>query len=243
MLFDTDYGLPVAILDASEVTAIRTAAVSGVATELLAREEATELAILVSGVQARTHLEAMLEARSFERVRVYSPTESNRRSFAERARARHGVAVEAVESSEEAARGADVICTVTSSGKPVLEGAWIAPGTHVNAAGSSVKFTRELDTDAVVRARLFVDRTESTVNEAGDFLFPKEEGAIDETHILGEIGDVLLGEAAGRTSEEEITLFKSLGLAVEDLVSAHYVLERARAEGVGVSVPLGGLRH
>ncbi len=243
VLFDTDYGLPVAILDASEVTAIRTAAVSGVATELLAREEATELAILVSGVQARTHLEAMLEARSFERVRVYSPTESNRRSFAERARARHGVAVEAVESSEEAARGADVICTVTSSGKPVLEGAWIAPGTHVNAAGSSVKFTRELDTDAVVRARLFVDRTESTVNEAGDFLFPKEEGAIDETHILGEIGDVLLGEAAGRTSEEEITLFKSLGLAVEDLVSAHYVLERARAEGVGVSVPLGGLRH
>ncbi len=243
VLFDTDYGLPVAILDASEVTAIRTAAVSGVATELLAREEATELAILGSGVQARTHLEAMLEARSFERVRVYSPTESNRRSFAERARARHGVAVEAVESSEEAARGADVICTVTSSGKPVLEGAWIAPGTHVNAAGSSVKFTRELDTDAVVRARLFVDRTESTVNEAGDFLFPKEEGAIDETHILGEIGDVLLGEAAGRTSEEEITLFKSLGLAVEDLVSAHYVLERARAEGVGVSVPLGGLRH
>ncbi len=243
VLFDTQYGLPTAILDASEVTAIRTAAVSGVATELLAREDATELAILGSGVQARTHLEAMLEARPFRRARVYSPTEANRRAFAERESERHGIAVEAVASAEDAARDADVICTVTSAREPVLKGAWIAPGTHVNAAGSSVKFTRELDTEAVVRSRLFVDRRESTVNEAGDFLFPKDEGAIDDAHIVGEIGEILLAEVAGRESAEEITLFKSLGLAVEDLVSAHYVLERARAEGVGVSVPLGGLRH
>ena len=243
VLFDTQYGLPTAIVDASEVTAIRTAAVSGVATELLAREDATELAILGSGVQARTHLEAMLEARPFHRARVYSPTEANRRAFAERESERHGIAVEAVASAEDAARDADVICTVTSAREPVLKGAWIAPGTHVNAAGSSVKFTRELDTEAVVRARLFVDRRESTVNEAGDFLLPKDEGAIDDAHIVGEIGEILLAEVAGRESAEEITLFKSLGLAVEDLVSAHYVLERARAEGVGVSVPLGGLRH
>ena len=243
VLFDTQYGLPTAILDASEVTAIRTAAVSGVATELLAREDATELAILGSGVQARTHLEAMMEARPFRRARVYSPTEANRRAFAERESERHGIAVEAVASAEDAARDADVICTVTSAREPVLKGVWIAPGTHVNAAGSSVKFTRELDTEAVVRSRLFVDRRESTVNEAGDFLFPKDEGAIDDAHIVGEIGEILLAEVAGRESAEEITLFKSLGLAVEDLVSAHYVLERARAEGVGVSVPLGGLRH
>ena len=243
VLFDSKYGLPIAILDASEVTAIRTAAVSGVATELLAREDATELAILGSGVQARTHLEAMLEARPFQRIRVYSPTEANRRAFAERESERHGIAVEAVASAEDAAYDADVICTVTSAREPVLKGAWMAPGTHVNAVGSSVKFTRELDTDAVVRSRLFVDRRESTVNEAGDFLFPRNEGAIDDTHIVGEIGEILLGEVTGRESAEEITLFKSLGLAVEDLVSAHYVLERARAEGVGVSVPLGGLRH
>ena len=243
VLFDTRYGLPVAILDASEITAIRTAAVSGVATELLSRNDAAELAILGAGVQARTHLAAMLEARRFERVRVYSPNESHRRAFAERERERHGIEVSAVASGEEAARGADVICTVTSSRTPVLEGAWIAPGTHVNAAGSSVKHARELDTDAVVRARLFVDRVESAVHEAGDFLFPKEEGAIDETHIVGEIGQLLLGNVAGRTSAEEITLFKSLGLAVEDLASADYVVRRARAEGVGVSVPLGGLRH
>ena len=243
VLFDTEHGLPTAILDASEVTAIRTAAASGVATELLARQDATELAILGSGVQARTHLESMLEARPFQRVRVYSPTEENRLIFAERESERHGIPVEAVSSAEDAARDASVICTVTSAREPVLQGAWIAPGTHVNAAGSSVKSTRELDTDAVVRARLFVDRRESTLNEAGDFLFPKNEGAIDDTHIVGEIGEILLGEVAGRESDDEITLFKSLGLAVEDLVSAHYVLERARAEGVGVSVPLGGLRH
>ena len=243
VLFDTEHGLPIAILDASEITAIRTAAASGVATELLAREDATELAIVGSGVQARTHLEAMLEARPIERARVYSPTEANRIAFAEQASERHGIAVEAVESVEEAVRNADIICTVTSSREPILEGEWIALGTHINAAGSSVKFTRELDTDAVASSRLFVDRRESTLNEAGDFLFPKVEGAIDDSHIVGELGEILLGELTGRESEKEITLFKSLGLAVEDLVSAHYVLERARAEGVGVSVPLGGLRH
>ena len=243
VLFDTEHGLPIAILDASEITAIRTAAASGVATELLAREDATELAIVGSGVQARTHLEAMLEARPIERARVYSPTEANRVAFAEQASERHGIAVEAVESVEEAVRNADIICTVTSSREPILEGEWIALGTHINAAGSSVKFTRELDTDAVASSRLFVDRRESTLNEAGDFLFPKVEGAIDDSHIVGELGEILLGELTGRESEKEITLFKSLGLAVEDLVSAHYVLERARAEGVGVSVPLGGLRH
>ena len=243
VLFDTEYGLPTAILDASEVTAIRTAAASGVATELLAREDATELAIIGSGVQARTHLEAMIEARPIARVRVYSPTEANRLAFAELETERHGITVEAVASAEEAARDADIICTVTSSREPVLKGDWIALGTHVNAAGSSVKFTRELDTEAVVISRLFVDQRESTLNEAGDFLFPKVEGAIDDSHIVGELGEVLLGELNGRETEKEITLFKSLGLAVEDLVSAHYVLERARSEGVGVSVPLGGLRH
>jgi len=243
VLFDTEFGLPTAILDASEVTSIRTAAASGVATELLAREDSMDLAIIGSGVQARTHLEAMIEARPIQRVRVYSPTEANRNAFADMESARQGIPVEPVDSAEEASRGADIICTVTSSREPVLKGEWISPGTHINAAGSSVKSTRELDTGAVAGSRLYVDRRESTLNEAGDFLFPKGEGAIDDAHIVGELGEILLGELAGRESEGEITLFKSLGLAVEDLVSAHYVLERAREEGVGVSVPLGGLRH
>ncbi len=241
LLFDPDHGLPVGILDASEVTAIRTAAVSGVATRALAREDASVLALLGSGVQASTHLQAMLAVRAFEKVRVYSPTEENREAFAWREGERHDVEIEAVASAEEAVRGADVVCTVTSSSDPVLKGAWLAPGMHVNAVGSSVKSARELDTEAVARARLFVDRRESTVNEAGDYLFPRAEEAIDEHHIVGEIGEVLLGRVVGRSSAADVTLFKSLGLAVEDLAAAQYALEQAHARGMGTFVPLGGL--
>lgn len=241
LIFDPEHGLPVGILDASEVTSIRTAAVSGVATRTLAREDAAVLALVGSGVQARTHLEAMLLARPIETVRVYSPTEEHREAFARRESERHDVDVQAVATAEEAVRGADVVCTVTSSSEPVLRGEWLASGTHVNAVGSSVKSARELDTDAIVRARLFVDRRESTVNEAGDYLFPRAEEAITEDHIVGEVGEVLLGRVVGRRSAEEVTLFKSLGLAVEDLAAAQHVLEKARARGMGTFVPLGGL--
>jgi ornithine cyclodeaminase len=206
-----------AIVDASEITAIRTAATSAVATKLLAREGASDLAILGSGVQARTHLEAMLLARRIQRVRLWSPNPDHARRFAERETQRHGIKVEAKGTAKEAVAEADIICTTTAAREPVLMGKWIAPGAHVNAVGSSVPFTRELDTAAVVKARLFVDRRESTVNEAGDFLFPKKEGAIGDDHIQGEIGEILLGQVVGRASAAEITLFKSLGLAVEDL--------------------------
>jgi ornithine cyclodeaminase/alanine dehydrogenase-like protein (mu-crystallin family) len=131
---------------------------------------------------------------------------------------------------------------VTSAREPVLEGAWLSPGAHVNAVGSSQPTARELDTDAVRRARLFVDRRESTVNEAGDFLVPKREGAIGDDHIVGEIGELLLGRVAGRRSADEVTLFKSLGLAVEDVAAAHHVHARAVATGAGTRVELGGDR-
>lgn len=242
VLFDTEHGLPTGILDASEITAIRTAAVSGVATELLARKGASVLAILGSGVQARTHLEAMLLARPFTAVRVYSPNAGNREAFARAESARHGIDVEARGTAQDAVADADVICTVTSAREPVLEGAWIAPGTHVNAVGSSIKSTRELDTSSVAMSSLFVDRRESTLNEAGDFLLAKADGAIDDGHIRAEIGEVLLGAHPGRESDDEVTLFKSLGLAVEDLAAAHFALERAHREGVGVEVALGGRR-
>ena len=243
VLFDAEHGVPLAIVDASEITAIRTAATTGVATRLLAREEATDLAILGSGVQARTHLEAMRLVRNIERVRVYSPNREHRERFASEESQRHEIPVIATASAQEAIDGAEIICTTTSSSDPVLQGEWIASGCHVNAVGSSVRFARELDTAAVVRSRLFVDRRESTVNEAGDFLFPKKEGAIDDDHIVGEIGDILLGNLTGRESPDEITLFKSLGLAVEDLAAAHYVYQRAEAEGIGTAVDLGGLKH
>lgn len=243
VLFEMEHGCPVAILDASEITAIRTAAATGVATRLLAREDATDLAILGSGVQAGTHLEAMRVVRSIDTVRVYSPNVERLERFVTEARERHGVDVTATSSAQAAVDGADIICTTTSAREPVLLGEWIAPGSHINAVGSSVRFTRELDTDAVVRSRLFVDRLESALNEAGDFLFPKQEGAIDDDHIVGEIGDILLGKLAGRESPGEITLFKSLGLAVEDLAAADHVYQRAKAEGVGTTVDLGGLKH
>jgi ornithine cyclodeaminase/alanine dehydrogenase-like protein (mu-crystallin family) len=241
LLFDPQNGLPLAIMDASEITAIRTAAVSGMVTERLARADASVVSIIGSGVQARTHLEAMAEARTLTEVRVFSRSEENRTRFVKRASSTYDFPVRAMASAEEAVRESDIVCTVTSSKEPVLLGAWLEPGMHVNAAGSSVKPARELDTQAVVRSKLFVDRKESTLNEAGDFLYPKEEGAIDDSHIVAEIGEILLGNHPGRGSDGEVTLFKSLGLAVEDLAAGHYVWERALAEGVGTRVALGGL--
>ena len=240
LLFELEHGTPIAILDASEITAIRTAAATGVATRLLARDDVRVLALVGTGVQGRTHLEAMLAVRPFEEVRVFSRTANHRQTFAERETARHGIPVHAVDSVKDAVQDADVICTTTSAREPVLAGAWIAPGTHVNAVGSSIRSTRELDTEAVARSRLFVDRKESTVNEAGDFLFPLAEGAITEEHIVAEIGDLLVGAHPGRTRPDEITLFKSLGLAVEDLAAAQYVYDAARQAGRGVEVDLGG---
>ena len=242
LLLDPRHGMPLAVMDASEVTAIRTAAVSGVATRLLAREQAADLAILGSGVQARTHLEAMLLTRKLRRVRVFSPNRRNREAFAAKEGQRHGVTVEPAASAREAVEGADLICTVTSSRDPVLCGEWLARGAHVNAVGSSIPTARELDTAAVVRSRLFVDRRESTLHEAGDFLIPKREGAIGDDHIVAEIGEILLERSEGRRNDEEITLFKSLGLAVEDLAAAHHVHREAGRQDVGQTVELGGLR-
>lgn len=243
MLFDTEHGQLLAIMDASAITAIRTAAVSGVATRVLAREDAHDLAILGTGVQAKTHLAAMLQARpKIGRVRVWSRNAEHAQHFAEREGKRYAMTVEASPSAQAAVEGADIICTVTSAREPVLMGDWITPGTHVNAVGSSVPFTRELDTAAMVKARLFVDRRESTVNEAGDFLFPKKEGAISDDHIQGEIGEILLGKAAGRGGADEITVFKSLGLAVEDLAAAQHIYRKALEQGRGAAVELGGGR-
>jgi ornithine cyclodeaminase/alanine dehydrogenase-like protein (mu-crystallin family) len=242
MLYETKHGQLLSIMDASEITAIRTAAVSGVATRLLAREDAHDVAILGSGVQAKTHLAAMLAARPVKRVRAWSRSAAHTKHFAERESKRYGILVEAVGSAQAAVDGADLICTTTSAPEPVLMGEWIASGAHINAVGSSIPFTRELDTAAVVKSRMFVDRRESTINEAGDFLFPKKEGAITDDHIQGEIGDLLVGKISGRATREEITLFKSLGLAIEDLAAANHVYQKAVEQGIGTAVELGGGR-
>jgi ornithine cyclodeaminase/alanine dehydrogenase-like protein (mu-crystallin family) len=243
LLFEAEHGQLLAVVDATSITAIRTAAVSGVATRALAREDAGDLAILGSGTQARTHLEAMRVARGIRRVRVASKDLERARAFAARESARHGIAVEPVASVRDAVAGADIICAATSSREPILLGEWISPGAHVNAVGSSVPFARELDTAAVVRSSLYVDRRESALNEAGDFLIPKKEGAIGDHHIIGEIGEVLTGRIHGRTTAKEITLFKSLGLAVEDVASACHIYEKAKASGQGRFLEFGGSRH
>jgi alanine dehydrogenase len=234
LLFETESGRPIAHLDAAVLTAIRTAAVSAVATRLLARGDAGDLALLGAGVQARTHLAALREVRQLRRVRVWSRRPESARRFAAEEDGRHGLALEAVPSAEAAVVGADLVCTVTASHEPVLSGSWLSPGAHVNAVGASLASARELDSAAVARARLFVDRRESAVNESGDFLVPLREGAIGEDHIQGELGDLLLGRLAGRRADSEITLFKSLGLAVEDLAAAHHVYRQALAQGRGV---------
>lgn len=242
LLFEADRGRLLAVVDASSITAIRTGAASAVATRALAREDAGDLAILGAGVQAASHLEAMRAARELRRIRVWSRTREHAREFAERESARRGIEVKAVATPELAVEGADLVCTTTSATEPVLQGDWLDPGAHVNAVGACLPTARELDTEAVVRSRFYVDRRESALAEAGDFLVPKSEGAIDDDHIVAEIGEVLIGAAPGRRSADEITVFESLGLGIYDLAAAHRVWESARGSGAGTEVELGGRR-
>jgi ornithine cyclodeaminase len=229
-------------VDATAITALRTAAVSAVATRALARPESTVLALLGAGTQGSTHLEALLMVRPIRQVRIYDPDGKRARALAERESRRKEVAVRAVSTAREAVEEADIVCTVTTSAAPVLEAGWLRPGAHLNAVGAYTPETRELDSETVCRARLFADRRESVLREAGEFLIPAREGRIGEAHIAGEIGDVLAGKIRGRRSAGEITLFKALGIAVEDLAAAQHVLERARVEGRGEFVEIGGGR-
>ncbi len=238
MLFEMEHGRPVAIVDASAITAIRTAAASGLATRLLAREDASRLAILGSGVQARSHLDAMRAVRPVTTAVVCSRSGDRARAFAEHHSERCGISIDVAVSVQEAIEGADLICTTTSAREPIVCGDWLEPGTHINAVGACFPTVREFDTRAIVNSRLFVDRRESALNESGDFLIPKAEGAIDDDHIVGEIGELVLGRIEGRTAPEQITLFKSLGVAVEDLASAHHVYQKALETGHGCEIDL-----
>jgi ornithine cyclodeaminase/alanine dehydrogenase-like protein (mu-crystallin family) len=229
-LFDGETGEVRALMNASAITAIRTAAVSAVATRLLAREDARVLGVLGSGVQARSHLEALRLVRDFERVRIFSPTPGHASALADEAGA------EVAGSAEEAVRGADVVVTATSSVEAVLERGWLKEGAHVNVVGGRPPQMRELDTATVADSAFYVDRRESAENEAFDYRDALESGAIGPGHIRGEIGEVLIGAAPGRQSPEELTVFRSLGLAVEDLAAAEYVVRRAREAGVGTEV-------
>jgi ornithine cyclodeaminase/alanine dehydrogenase-like protein (mu-crystallin family) len=234
MLFGVKHGEPLAIIDATAITAIRTAAASAVATDVLARPDAGDLALIGCGTQARTHLAAMGAVRQLRRVRVWSRTHANAEAFSRREAPTAGVEIEVMAMAEDAVRDADLVCTVTSAQEPVIRGAWLSPGAHVNAAGACLAAHRELDGEAVRGARLFTDSRESCLNESGDFRIARCEGAIGDDHLLGELGEVLLGRLPGRVSRQDITVYESLGIAIEDLASAHAIHQRALATGAGV---------
>ncbi len=239
MLFDSGNGRLKAVIDATEITAIRTAAASAVATDLLAREDSSVLAILGAGVQGHSHARAIPLVRPIDEIRVWSRTPES----AGRLVANTDGNARAVSSVEEAVAGADIVCTTTASPDPILSGSLLEQGMHVNAVGSSVPFARELDSDAMARSRIFVDRRESTVNESGDFIMAREEGAVDDDDIVAELGEIIVGTYPGRGSDEEITLFVSLGIAVEDIASADLVYRNAVESNRGFTFEFGGARH
>jgi ornithine cyclodeaminase len=232
ILHDGETGLLRAVLNASAITEIRTAAVSAVATKLLARPGARVVAVLGSGVQGRSHVQAMQAVIDDPEIRIWSRTPAHAEALALES---HAVVCETV---AEAVSGAEIVCTTTSSREPIVTRGWLGPGTHVNAVGSSIPTARELDADTVAAASLFVDRRESALNEAGDYLLAAEEAGIGPEHIRAELGELLVGAHPGRTSHDELTVFKSLGLAVEDLAAADLCVRRAREQGVGVEVEL-----
>jgi ornithine cyclodeaminase len=218
------------VVNASAITEIRTAAVSAVATKLLARPGARTVAILGSGVQGRSHAVAMRSVIDDAELRIWSRTPAHAEALALES---HAVVCQTV---DEALDGADVICTCTSSRDPIVRRASLAPGVHVNAVGSSIPSARELEADVVAEASLFVDRRESTLNESGDYLSAVAEKGIGPDHIVAELGELLVGRHPGRRDEDELTVFKSLGVAVEDLAAAALCVERARERGVGAEV-------
>jgi len=238
LLFEADTGRLSALMDGAAITAIRTAAVSGVATDLLARRDATELAILGAGVQARTHMEAIAAVRPLRRARIWSRNPDRAAGLASELRSHYEFPVEAVPSAEAAVREADIVATVTASAEPILQRAWLKEGVHINAVGSSIPTSREIDTATMAAARLFVDRRESALAEAGDLLIAMREDAITGDHVQAELGEVIVGKNPGRRSPRELTLFKSLGLAVEDVASAAYIVRRARETRTGQTVKM-----
>src|SRR6202451_1309568 len=232
ILFDPESGAPVWVVDAGELTAIRTATASAVATGALARKDARRLALLGYGEQAATHARAIGKVRRLESISVWGRSLERARAFAESMRTELALPVIAVETVEKTVAEADIICTVTSAFDPVLKGAWVRPGTHLNLVGSSFAGPAEVDNDLVVRSRFIADSREGVLNQGGEFLRAKAAGLVGDEHIVAEIGQVLAGEIEGRRSEDEITVYKSLGHVVQDLSSAWALYSMARVRAV-----------
>ena len=223
MLLESVHGSVCALADAAAVTQIRTGAVSGLATSLLARQDAHTLALIGAGAQARSHLEAILCVRDIDIVTVYDQDTGRAETFAQDMSARFHLPIHVCPDAAAAARDADIICTVTSCKTPILDASMVKPGAHINAVGAYTRTTREIATDLVARSRLYADYMESILKEGGEFLIPKAEGVIDESHIVGDLGGLILGTVPGRADGSQITLFDAHGLAVEDVACARYL--------------------
>lgn len=237
LLMDGETGAPLALMEGRFITAIRTAATSALATRLLASDGKKRLAVFGAGVQARFHIEAMLEVAAVEIIMIASRTEAKAIALRESMASLYDLPFDVVP-AERAASTANLICTCTGSPAPLFDGSLIQPGTHINAVGAFTPATRELDTETVRRARVFVDAEEAAGQEAGDILIPIAEGVIDSSHVKGALAELVTGKVPGRVSPEEITIFKSSGVAIEDLVTARLAYERASALGIGATVAL-----
>lgn len=238
LLLDPETGALQAIMDGRYITEARTAAVSAVSARFLAKPEASTLAIIGSGVQARSHLEAYQLVRQLKQVRIWSPKQRSREQFVEEMRGHVPVPIAAADSAEAAVRGADLIVLVTSSPTPVIEDAWVSKGAHVVCVGACRPDQQEMPPALVARSRLFVDSKAAAIVEAGDIVRNIAAGLFGESHIRGEIGELVLGRVPGRTAADDVTVFKSLGMAVEDVVAADLVFRRASESGAGTELTL-----
>ncbi|HJU42420.1 MAG TPA: ornithine cyclodeaminase family protein [Vicinamibacterales bacterium] len=238
LLFDPDTGSLIAMMDGRYITEARTAAVSAVSARFLARTAASTLALIGSGVQARSHLEALTHVRQIKEVRVWSPRSQSRRQFIDDMSPRVPVPIRDCETAEAAVAGADLVVIATASKTPVVDSQWVAEGAHVMCVGACRPDQREMDPALVRRGRLYVDSRAGALVEAGDVVMNIAEKLFDASHLRGEIGELVLGRVGGRTSDSEITIFKSLGMAVEDVVSADLVFRRASETGAGTELTL-----
>ena len=232
ILFDGNNGTPLMLFDAEEITAIRTAAASAVATKYLANENAATLAIIGTGEQAERHIQSIPLVRNIKDIHLWGRDKHKALLLAQKAKTISNIPIRITDTARQAAENADIVCTVTAATQPVIEGHWLSPGTHLNVTGSCTPNAREVDSNTIISARIFTDRYESLFNEAGDFLIPKKEGHITESHAQAELSEVLTNAKPGRQSPTDITLFKSLGIAAEDLYAAHHIYKKLSPQSV-----------
>jgi alanine dehydrogenase len=238
MLFSADTGKMIAAMDGAYITAIRTACASALATRTLANADTPVLGILGAGVQARAHIHALSQVRQLQRIKIYSPSADSALSIKAELEPQCGVTIEVAPTAEDTVRDSDLLVTVSTAKEPIVSAAWLKPGVHINAVGSHRPDLREIDGATLKKARVIVDSREAIMAECGDILLALKEGSISEADIHGEIGEVLAGTKAGRVSAEEITLYKSVGIAIQDVATAQLVYRKALERNVGTHVDI-----